>query len=167
MAGVNANPTPWFRVLPPEEDEEPEFDINQRGPIRMPDANSPPIAYVNDMCNTARHYIGRKSRKLRWRRNGNLTMFEFKGFLSVLFNMGLIRKVSISEYWNTKSVSQSTPWFRCMFSRNRFQNILKFLGLVCDNRLPTRNNQNYRPAQRFQQLYRFCKPQMSVLLLPK
>lgn len=45
MAGVNANPTPWFRVLPPEEDEEPEFNINQRGPIRMPDTNSPPIAY--------------------------------------------------------------------------------------------------------------------------
>ncbi|CAG2187891.1 unnamed protein product [Mytilus edulis] len=187
MAGVNANPTPWFRVLPPEEDEEPEFNINQRGPIRMPDTNSPPIAYfyllfsielmkefvrqtnsyANDMCNTARHYIGRKSRKLRWRRNGNLTMFEFKGFLSVLFNMGLIRKVSISEYWNTKSVSQSTPWFRCMFSRNRFQNILKFLRLVCDNRLPNRNNQNYRPAQRFQPLIDFVNRKFLFYYCPR
>ncbi|CAG2230314.1 unnamed protein product [Mytilus edulis] len=69
--------------------------------------------------------------------------------------MGLIRKVSIEEYWNKHSPSQSTPWFRCMFSRNRFQNILKFLHLVDTKKLPKRNDPAYRPSQRFKPLLDF------------
>ncbi|CAC5361958.1 unnamed protein product [Mytilus coruscus] len=64
--------------------------------------------------------------------------------------MGLIRKVSFEEYWNKHSPSQSTPWFRCMFSRNRFQNILKFLHLVDTKKLPKRNDPAYKPSQKVQ-----------------
>ena len=76
------------------------------------------------------------SRKLQWKKEGKLSIAEFKGFLAVFYNMGLIRKVSIEEYWNTHNPSQSTPWFRCMFSRNRYQNILKFLYLVDKKKIP-------------------------------
>lgn len=69
--------------------------------------------------------------------------------------MGLIRKVSIEEYWNKKNPSQSTPWFRTMFSRNRFQNILKFLHIVDSKKLPPRNSPAYKPSSRFQPLIDF------------
>ncbi|CAC5399705.1 unnamed protein product [Mytilus coruscus] len=66
--------------------------------------------------------------------------------------MGLIRKVSFAEYLNKHSPSQSTTWFRCMFSRNRFQNILKFLHLVDTKTLSKRNDPAYKPSQRFKPL---------------
>ena len=69
--------------------------------------------------------------------------------------MGLIRKVSIEEYWNTRNSSQSTPWFRCMFSRNRYQNILKFLYLVDKKKIPKGNDSSYKPSLRFKPLIDF------------
>ncbi|CAC5424426.1 unnamed protein product [Mytilus coruscus] len=81
--------------------------------------------------------------------------FRVQGFLGVLFNMGLNRKSSIKEYWNRKNVSQSTPWFRMTFSRNRFQNVLRFLHIVDCKKIPARNNQNYNPASRIKQLIDF------------
>jgi hypothetical protein len=50
-----------------------------------------------------------------WYKQGKLTVNEFKRYLAVIFNMGLVKKSSIKEYWNKKDVSQSTPWFSKMF----------------------------------------------------
>ena len=63
--------------------------------------------------------------------------------------MGLNKKPKISQYWRTTSASQSTPWFRRMFSRNRFQLLLKFLHVVDNTNLPTRNQPGYNPAAKF------------------
>ncbi|CAC5424245.1 unnamed protein product [Mytilus coruscus] len=63
--------------------------------------------------------------------------------------MDLFRKVSFEEYWNKHSQTQSTTWFLCMFSRNRFQHILKF------KKLPKRNDPAYKPSQRFKTLLDF------------
>ena len=41
----------------------------------------------------------------------NLTTAEMKGFLSVMFNMGLIKRNKLNDYWKSKYESQSTPWF--------------------------------------------------------
>ncbi|CAC5398923.1 unnamed protein product [Mytilus coruscus] len=111
--------------------------------------------YAKNLCNETIRQTRRFSRKMQWQKEGKLTIPEFKGFLAVFFNMGLIRKVSFEEYWNKHSPSQSTPWFRCMFSRNRFQNILKFLHLVDTKKLPKRNDPAYKPSQRFKPLLDF------------
>ncbi|CAC5396526.1 unnamed protein product [Mytilus coruscus] len=73
-----------------------------------------------------------------------------KGFMSVILNMGLIRKPSITEYWNTNFPSQDTVWFRNIFSRNRFQSILKNFHVVDNTTLPNRNDDNYSPTSKFQ-----------------
>ena len=65
--------------------------------------------------------------------------------------MGLIKKPTIPHYWRT-TTSQSIPWFRRMFSRNRFQLILKFLHLTDNNKTPRRNQEGYNPAAKFQEL---------------
>ena len=113
------------------------------------------VRYAKQLCRKTIRQTKRFSRKLQWQKEGKLTISEFKGFLSVFYNMGLIRKVSIKEYWNTKNPSQSTPWFRCMLSRNRFQNILKFLHLVDNRKIPNRNDPVYKPSLRFQPLINF------------
>lgn len=111
--------------------------------------------YAKDLCHETIRQTRRFSRKLQWKKEGKLSIAEFKGFLAVFYNMGLIRKVSIEEYWNTHNPSQSTPWFRCMFSRNRYQNILKFLYLVDKKKIPKRNDLSYKPSLRFKPLIDF------------
>ena len=41
---------------------------------------------------------------------------EMKVFLSVIFNMGLIKRNNFNDYWRIKYESQSTRWFRKMFN---------------------------------------------------
>lgn len=96
-----------------------------------------------------------------------MTLMEFKAFLAVIFNMGLNKKAAIKEYWNTKDISQSTPWFRLVFSRNRFQNILKFLHIVNTKKIPARNERNYNPANRVQPLIDFLNRQFLKHYQPK
>ena len=69
--------------------------------------------------------------------------------------MGMIRKPTIPQYWNKKYASQDTQWFRSMFSRNRFQCLLKFLHVVDCSKLPPRTSPVYNPAARFQPLIDF------------
>ena len=45
-----------------------------------------------------------------------------KGFMVVVFNMGLVTKNELTDYWSTRQ-SMNTPWF-CMFSRDHFRKIL-------------------------------------------
>ena len=63
--------------------------------------------------------------------------------------MELIKKPTIAQYWRTKNESQSTQLFRRMFSRNRFQLLLKFLHVVDNSKLPTRHQPGYNPAAKF------------------
>ncbi|XP_023708349.1 piggyBac transposable element-derived protein 1-like [Cryptotermes secundus] len=69
------------------------------------------------------------SRILKWT---DVTVTELKGFIACLLNMGIKGQPTISSYWSV-SPSLNNPWFRSMFSRNRFQLILKFFHLV-DNK---------------------------------
>ncbi|CAC5391372.1 unnamed protein product [Mytilus coruscus] len=66
--------------------------------------------YAQDFI-TSRQRIRRFSRLHSWFKVGAVTLAEMKGFISVILNMGLIRKPSITEYWNTKFPSQDTVWF--------------------------------------------------------
>ncbi|CAC5391945.1 unnamed protein product [Mytilus coruscus] len=64
--------------------------------------------------------------------------------------MGIIRKPTM--YWVKRS-SQSTIWFRKIFSRHRFQLILRFFFYLVDNRkTPQRNSEHYNPAAWFKPL---------------
>ena len=45
---------------------------------------------------------------------------ELLAFFGLVINMGLVKVSSIHEYWNTRNESQSVPYFRKVFSYNRF-----------------------------------------------
>ncbi|XP_053408986.1 piggyBac transposable element-derived protein 4-like [Mercenaria mercenaria] len=79
-----------------------------------------------------------------------------KAFIAVILNMGIVRKPTIPEYWNRRDKTQATPWFRQMFSRNRFQLILKFFHVVDNLKIPGRQSQLYKPDLKFKPLLDFA-----------
>lgn len=83
--------------------------------------------YARNHLRTMINNLGRHARARTWKA---LKFEEFKTFLSVFFNMSIVKKLTISEYWNCLLPSQSSFWFRRAMSRNRFQNILKFLHVA-------------------------------------
>ncbi|KAJ8304087.1 hypothetical protein KUTeg_017670 [Tegillarca granosa] len=162
MSGV------WVRAFPPEEKEVFKPYDELISPRNMPDTNAQPVAYfylfftlnlmkqfvketnrchelIIHMCMIAKTFIatiGANSRVHIWLKHGQLNIKEFKEFIAVILNMGLIRKPTLEQYWKT-------PWFREMFSRNRFQLILKFLHVVNNKTIPSKGQQGYRPDAKF------------------
>nr|XP_012143764.1 PREDICTED: piggyBac transposable element-derived protein 3-like [Megachile rotundata] len=61
-----------------------------------------------------------------------LTISEFKVFLSLLLHMGTIKCPRIDNYWS-KSEQFGFQWFSRHMSRQRFQNILRSLRFSSDN----------------------------------
>ncbi|CAC5356334.1 unnamed protein product [Mytilus coruscus] len=135
MNEVPMNANPWFRVRPPEIDylHDQRF-VENSGPQNVPAADAKPIDYfllfltldflrhivretnrdAQDFI-TSRQRIRRFSRLHSWFKVGAVTLAEMKGFISFILNMGLTRKPSITEYWNTKFPSQDTVWFPAKF----------------------------------------------------
>lgn len=78
--------------------------------------------YANQTTTELADNLSPQRRKQNWAAVG---LIEMKAFIAVILNMCLIRKPTIPSYWSTKD-SQATPWFRKMFTRNRFQVLLAF-----------------------------------------
>lgn len=98
------------------------------------------MQYINSLANMSPHSSARMWKPV------NLT--EMKGFIAVILNMGVVRKPTIRSYWST-SASQGTPWFRDMFSRNRFESLLQFFHVADNRSLPKPNEPNYDPCGKF------------------
>lgn len=77
-----------------------------------------------------------------------VTLTEMKAFLAVMFNMGLMVKPRIADYWTT-AASQATPWFSRVFSRNRFQLILRYFHVTNSKKILPTNHPDYDPTARF------------------
>ena len=67
---------------------------------------------------------------------------EFLAFLGMNIAMGVISLHSIDDYWSIDAII-SHPWFRCVLSRNRFRQILRFLHIVDNSVAPQRSDPNY------------------------
>ena len=55
-----------------------------------------------------------------------VTVDEMKGFVAVILNMGVIQLRCIKDYWSTKHTTD-LPFFRSVFSRDRFFEIFRLL----------------------------------------
>ena len=89
--------------------------------------------------------ISPHSRILKWT---DVTVTELKVFIAYLLNMGIKRQPTISSYWSV-SPNLNNPWFRSMFSRNRFQLILKFFIWWIKRTWQGLDNPNMTLAQNF------------------
>ena len=81
--------------------------------------------------------------------------------------MGLIRNPSIKDYWSKKYESQITPWFSKMFSRNRFQIILRCFHLGNKKTPPQRDSDFYDPSAWFKPLLEHANMVFKRYLTPK
>ena len=136
------------------------------GLIRPPGPDSPPIEYVklfinNDLVTNicyqtnlyAHQWICSHEQYLRdkkrsavhlWIKQGKTFDKEFLVFLGVLLNMGLVRKPTISSYWDCTNPSQMTTWFVEHFGRERFELLLKFLHFADNEEMPGIRDPSYR-----------------------
>lgn len=146
----------------------PNFQYMEiHGPKHAPPPDSEPIAYFNlfftigflnvivtETNRYAQQYLHTHTnlspgaRAKAWK---NTTLNEIKGFIAVLLNMNLIRRPTIASYWST-SPSQNFPWFSRMFSRNRFQLLLRFFHLTDNRNIPDPGQPNYDPCARMEPL---------------
>ncbi|KAL8597800.1 hypothetical protein ACOMHN_004915 [Nucella lapillus] len=139
----------WLPILGEDPGPNPIVFTAVPGPKHPPPQDARPIDYVNlffppafvgrivEETNTysqqwidGHHdYLRRKPTSIvhQWIKKGPTTPEEFRAFLGVTFNMGLIRKTTISSYWDSCHPSQKTAWFLEHFSRDRFQLLMKFL----------------------------------------
>ncbi|XP_070546053.1 piggyBac transposable element-derived protein 4-like [Ptychodera flava] len=170
-------PNPWFRVFPPEPARDHVIFQEATGPVRPPSRDASPLAYfelfftielVRSFVIETNRYaasfiernhraLGHASRVWRWiRAGGTTTVSEIKAFVAIILDMGLIQKNRIADYWEVKYRSQSTPWFRKIFSRNRFQLLLKFFHIVDNRAIPDRGEVGHDPRNKFQNLIDHC-----------
>ncbi|CAL7938590.1 unnamed protein product [Xylocopa violacea] len=88
--------------------------------------------------------ITRGSRMKQWK---PVTLLEMKAFLSVLLEMGITKRPTMFSYWAQNS--RSIPWFSKMFSRNRFQLILRCFHLVDNKECFPPGHEKYDPCIKF------------------
>ncbi|KAG8335548.1 zinc finger protein [Homalodisca vitripennis] len=93
------------------------------------------------------------------------TVLEIKAFIITILNMGLIQKPTMKSYW-TDCTNQSTPWFKRMFTRNRFEVLLSCFHMVDNTRLPKSNEPNYDPSQKFQPIIDHCNQTFPHFYVP-
>ena len=73
-----------------------------------------------------------------------VTTKSMHGFIAMVFNMGLVRKNQLHDYWFKRN---STPWFRMMMSCERFKKILRSFHVVDNATIPPKEDPAYRSSQ--------------------
>ena len=68
-------------------------------------------------------YTKRSSLYWNWK---PVILTEMKAFVRILFNMEIIQLQNLRDYWSTSNVC-NIPFFRKVFSRNRFLQIFEML----------------------------------------
>ena len=146
---------PWISVTEPEKgDFNVDFDSSISGTKHIYDNCKVPRDFFDlmftprlwDMLVQNTNKYGRNLNK--WKDVRVKTMY---GFMAMVFNMGLIRKNRLHDYWST-SLSMDTPWFRMMISRDYFKQILRAFHVVDNDTIPAKNDPTYRPSMRIRPL---------------
>ena len=101
-----------------------------------------------DMMAINTNLFANKNNLKKWENVNKKTM---KGFMAVIFMMGLIKKKEINDYWSKRFIL-STPWFNTMFPRDRFKKILAAFHIVDHSTIPAKDDPAYRPSARVRPL---------------
>lgn len=139
------------------------------GPRNRLNVNAQPIDYFNQLTCTAdgsnlidilveetnryanqsieQDTITTHSRSSKWIETN---ASEMSAFIGLLLSMGLVKKPSIEAYWNTSTKTRlfHTPNFSSVFTRNRFQLLLKYLHCNDNNTAVPRGRLDHDPAHK-------------------
>ena len=73
----------------------------------------------------------------------DVTPTEMLAIFGVNIAMGMVRLPEISDYWK-RSGFMEVSWFRSIFTRKRFYDILKYLHLADNTKTPEKTDSNYK-----------------------
>ncbi|XP_023210296.1 piggyBac transposable element-derived protein 4-like [Centruroides sculpturatus] len=157
----------YVEVLPPEQSLPATFPFNElSGPKHMPPPDSHPVEYFHlfftftllslMVTETNRYakqvingYGGNVPKYLKiWK---PVTVKDIKGFLAIIFAMGIDRRPKLADYWSNLPPYVS-KWYAEICSRNRFYHLLRFFHLVDNSKLPGPKELGYSPSARYQPL---------------
>ena len=171
-AGDAQTATTWERIADISADQAPPINnfTGQYGPLFQPD-DAAPVKYFENFfqpntdagvslwellvneTNKYQELYKRKNPVLKpaskvhqWQ---DVTVPQMKAFIGCVLNMGINRKHTIEEYWNTTDWSQDFPMFRHVFKLDTFKLILRFFHVSDSDLEPPRGSPNY------DQLYKF------------
>jgi hypothetical protein len=80
---------------------------------------------------------------------------EMRALIGVMMAMGLLKKPTIESYWNKGDTSflLYSPSFSQVFSRNTFQNILRFLHCNDNTQAAPRGSPEYDPGYKIRPVF--------------
>ncbi|VDI63937.1 Hypothetical predicted protein [Mytilus galloprovincialis] len=80
---------------------------------------------------------------------------EMRAFVGLMMTMGMIKKPTIESYWNKSGDTYlyHSPSFSQIFSRNRFQNILRFLHCNDNRTAIPRGSPGYDPGHKIRPIF--------------
>ncbi|XP_046832590.1 piggyBac transposable element-derived protein 4-like [Vespa crabro] len=82
----------------------------------------------------------------------------------MILEMGITRRPNIPSYWSKNS--RQIPWFKKMFSRNKFQEILKYFHLVDSSLCFPFNHSNYDLCVKFESLVKHANRVFKLYYTP-
>lgn len=136
--------TPGLRDPPPRDSKPISYFDLFFNVILLTTIKNETNKYAQQFLENSSETLRNKSRAKAWK---PVSVLELKAFIAVILEMGITRRPSIVSYWSTDS--RGIPWFKQMFSRNRFQIILKFFHLIDNSTLAPSNHPDYDPCAKF------------------
>ncbi|XP_064597858.1 piggyBac transposable element-derived protein 4-like [Liolophura sinensis] len=169
----------WQTIRNLQQDEPPNVNdfTSRTGPTWTPPGDTPPVEYFDRFLQnptpgglslwdvlvdeTNKYYswnlakAGLLQEHSRYHRWNPIAVPQLRAFMGLYFNMGLIRKHSIEEYWNTTNYSQDTPLFRRVMKLQTFENILRFIHCSDSANEPKPGSRDYDPQYKFRPVLNF------------
>lgn len=71
-----------------------------------------------------------------------ITKEELMAFIGVVVAMGVVQLPSVDDYWSINPIL-THPWFRSVFTRLRFRQIIRYLHVVDNSKALQRSDPNY------------------------
>ena len=98
-----------------------QFDCSECGTKDIGSANKPIIFFYLMFKSVLWRILVKKTNRYAKTHNTSnwedVTTAEMKGFFSVMFSMGLIKRNELIDFCKIKYESKSTPYFRKIFNR--------------------------------------------------
>ena len=99
-----------------------------------------PDDIIGNIANESNQYQSEHSRATQY--FTNFTANEIRAMLGVIVDMGLTN-LPIQDYWRTSSVIH-VPWFRSIFRREKFHEILSYLHLASNKNCSSRDDNSFK-----------------------
>ena len=152
----NVNDIPWIHIVQPENGHvDFHFDVPASSTKHINNCERPLdffyLMYSPYLWNLMVANTNKYANDVPLNGWKNINVKTMKGFIAVIFNMGLIKKNLVNDYWSTR-FSMSTPWFNMMFTRDRFKQILCAFHIVDNSSIPPKDDPTYRPSARVRPL---------------